>query len=141
MVLNITVGRTGRFDVGVSDPSTEVMGVQNVDVSFDWETKKIMHLQDTAKTTIMLLKKWSLNLTLTEDLADAGQDVIRTAYDAGTNIAFKLYPNYTDVAARDKFYTCSQGRCSKYSTKVDPMSEINASVTIDSCGVGVTMPV
>jgi hypothetical protein len=139
MVLTITVGKTGRLDVGASTANQETLGVQSVDIPMDWETKKIMHLSDSAKTTIMLLKNWTLNLTLTEDLADAGQDIIRTAYNGGSNIAFKLYPDY--VGAATEFYTCAYGRVTKYSTKVDPNSEINASVTIESSGTAITLPV
>jgi hypothetical protein len=98
-----------------------------------------MHLQDTAKTTIMLLKNWTLNITLTEDLADGGQDIIRAAYDGGSNVAFKLWGDYS--GASTEFYTCLYGRVTKYGTKVDPNSEITASVTIESAGTGITMPV
>jgi hypothetical protein len=138
MVLNIVVGKTGRLEVGAAAANIEVLGVQNVDVPNDWETKKIMHLGDTAKTTIMLLKNWTVSGVLTEDLADSGQDVFRAAYENGTNIAFKLWPDYTN--ANTKFYTCAYGRVTKYSTKVDPNSEVNANFTIESCGTGITMP-
>lgn len=138
MPLNIIVGKNGRLDVGAAAANIEVLGVQNADLPNDWETKKIMHLQDTAKTTIMLLKNWTMTLTLTEDLADSGQDVIRAAYDGGSNIAIKAWPDYTN--ANTKFYTCAYGRVTKYSTKIDPNSEINASVTIESAGTGMTMP-
>lgn len=139
MVLVITVGKTGRLDVGASTANTQVLGVQSVDLPNDWETKKIMHLGDTAKTTIMLLKNWTLNITLTEDLADSGQDAIRTAYDGGSNLAFKLWGDYAGSVT--EFYTCAYGKVTKYSTKVDPNSEITASITVESAGTGMTMPV
>ena len=138
MVLAITVGKTGRLEVGAACANIQVTGVQNADVPLDWETKKIMHLGDTAKTTIMLLKNWSLNITLTEDLACTGQDALRTAYDGGSNIAVKLWQDYTN--ANTKFYECAYGKVTKYNTKVDPNSEITASVTIDSSGTAMTMP-
>ena len=138
MVLSITVGRTGRLEVGAAAANIQVLGVQSADLPLDWETKKIMHLEDTAKTTIMLLKNWTLNLVLTEDLADTGQEVFRTAYDGGTNIAFKLWLDYAN--ANTKFYTCEYGKCTKYNTKVDPNGEITANTTIESSGVAVTMP-
>jgi len=139
MVLAITVGKTGRLEVGAAAANINVLGVQNVDTPFDWETKKIMHLGDTAKTTIMLLKNWTVSGVLTEDLADSGQDVIRDAYDGGSNIAFKLWPDYSN--ATTLFYTCAYGKVTKYSTKVDPNSEVNANFTIESSGTAVTMPV
>ena len=56
MTLAITVGKNAKFCVDTAGPATtEVIGVQNVSVDADWETKKIMHLQDTAKTTVMAL--------------------------------------------------------------------------------------
>lgn len=139
MVLAITVGKTGRLEVGAAAANIVVLGVQNVDIPLDWETKKIMHLGDTAKTTILLLKNWSLSGVLTEDMANSGQDVFRTAYDGGSNIAFKLWPDYTN--ATTLFYTCAYGKVTKYSTKIDPNSEVTANFTIESAGTVVTMPV
>ena len=55
MVLSVTVGKNGKLAIGVSAPSTDVGMVQNADVPFDWKTRKIMYLQNTAKTTIMVL--------------------------------------------------------------------------------------
>ena len=139
MTLAVTVGKNAKFCVGTAGPAaTEVLGIQNISVDADWETKKIMHLQDTAKTTVPLLKNWTITGTLTEDFADAGQDIIRTAYNAGTAIAFMLYPD-TD-AAPTTAYSCTTGLVTKYGVKYDPNSEENASFTIEENGVAITMP-
>lgn len=139
MVLAITVGKSGRVEVGAAAANIQVTGVQNVDIPLDWETKKIMHLGDTAKTTIMLLKNWTLSMTLTEDLACTGQDAIRTAFNGGSNLAVKIWPNY--AGANTEFYECAYGVVTKYDPKVDPTSEITASVTVESSGTAMTMPV
>lgn len=139
MTLVVTVGKNAKLCVDTSGTATtEVLGVQNVSIDADWETKKIMHLQDSAKTTIMLLKNWTVTGTLTEDLADGGQDIIRAAYNGGTNIAFMLYPG--TATATTTTYMCATGVAPKYSVKYDPMNENNATFSIESCGVALTCP-
>lgn len=139
MSLVVTVGKNAKLCVDTSGTATtQVFGVQNVSIDADWETKKIMHLQDTAKTTIMLLKNWTLSGTLTEDMADGGQDIIRTAYNGGSTIAFMLYPG--TATATTTTYMCTTGVAPKYSVKYDPMSENNATFTIESNGVAMTCP-
>lgn len=139
MSLAITVGKDAKLCVDTSGTATTiVLGVQNVSLDADWENKKIMHLQDSAKTTIMLLKNWSISGQLTEDMADAGQDIIRAAYNNGTSIAFMLYPG--TATATTTTYMCTTGVVPKYSVKYDPMSETNASFTIESNGVALTVP-
>lgn len=139
MSLVYTVGKNATFKVDTSGTATTtVLGVQNIDLSGDWETKEIMHLGDSAKTTIMLLKNWEITGTLTEDMADPGQDIIRTAYTNGTNIAFMLYPG--TATATTTTYMCATGVVPKYSIKYDPNSEENATFTIKSSGVALTVP-
>lgn len=139
MTLAITVGKDAKLCVDTSGAATTVvLGVQNVNIDADWETKKLMHLQDSSKTTVMLLKNWTVTGTLTEDMADAGQDIIRAAYNGGTNIAFMLYPG-TDTATTTT-YRCATGRVTKYGVKYDPNSEENASFTIESAGTALTAP-
>ena len=139
MALVITLGRTAKLCVGTSGTATTVvLGAQNASIDANWETKKIMHLQDTARTTIMLLKNWTLTGTLTEDFADAGQDIIRTAYNNGSDIAFMLYPG--TATATTTTFMCTTGKVTKYSPSFDPMNENNASFTIEENGVAMTMP-
>jgi hypothetical protein len=139
MSLVVTVGKDAKLCLSTSGTATTaVLGVQNISIDADWETKKIMHLQDTAKTTIMLLKNWTLTGTLTEDMADAGQDIIRTAYNGGSGIAFMLYPG--TATATTTTYMCTSGVAPKYSVKYDPMSENTATFTIESNGVAMTCP-
>lgn len=139
MSLAITVGKDAKLCVATSGTATTaVLGVQNVSIDADWETKKIMHLQDSAKTTIMLLKNWTLTGTLTEDFADGGQDIMRTAYNGGSDIAFMLYPG--TATATTTTYMCTTGKCPKYSVKYDPMAENTANFTIESNGVAMTCP-
>jgi hypothetical protein len=139
MSLVITVGKNANFKVAASGTATaSVLGVQNLDLGVDWETKKIMHLQDSAKTTVMLLKNWTVSGTLTEDMGDTGQDIIRTAYNAGSNIAILVQPTSTTISTA--CWLCETGLCTKYSTKVDPMAENTASFTIESVGMAITPP-
>jgi hypothetical protein len=139
MVLTITIGKNAKLCVATSGTATtEVLGAQNVSIDAGWESKKIMHLRDSAKTTIMLLKNWTLTGTLTEDFADAGQDIIRTAYNAGSDIAFMLYPG--TATATTTTFMCTTGKVTKYGPKFDPMNENNASFTIEENGVAMTMP-
>jgi len=139
MTLAITVGKNAKFCVDTAAPATTVvLGIQNISVDADWETKKIMHLQDTAKTTVPLLKNWTVTGTLTEDMADGGQDIIRAAYNAGTAIAFMLYPG--TATATTTTYSCTTGLVTKYGVKYDPNSEENASFTIESNGVAIVSP-
>jgi hypothetical protein len=139
MVLTITIGKDAKLCVNTSGTaSTAVLGVQNVSIDAGWETKKIMHLQDSAKTTIMLLKNWTVTGTLTEDAADAGQDTIRTAYNNGSNVSFTIYPG--TATSTTTAFLCTQGKVTKYSTKLDPMNENNATFTIEESGVAITMP-
>jgi hypothetical protein len=139
MVLAITVGKTGRLEVGTSTPNTQTLGVQNLRVPLSWKTKKVMHLEDTSETTIMLLKEWQVTGTLTEDQADSGQDIIRAAYGAGSNIAVKIWMDY--AGAPTLFYTCAYGRVTRYETSIDPNNEVKADFTIESAGTAMTMPV
>ncbi len=112
MTLAVTVGKNAKFCVDTTAPAaTVVLGIQNISVDADWETKKIMHLQDTAKTTVPLLKNWTVTGTLTEDMADGGQDIIRTAYNNGTPIAFMLYPG--TATATTTTYSCTTGLVTK----------------------------
>ena len=139
MSLVVSVGKNAKFCVDTSGTATtQVLGVQNISIDADWETKKIMHLQDSAKTTIMLLKNWTVSGTLTEDLACGGQDIIRAAYNGGTGIAFMLYPGTATAAATT--YMCTTGVAPKYSVKYDPMSENTATFTIESNGTAMTCP-
>ena len=139
MTLVYTVGKNAKLCVDTSGTATtSVLGVQNVSIDADWETKKIMHLQDSAKTTIMLLKNWTITGQLTEDMADAGQDIIRAAYNGGTAIAFMLYPG--TATATTTTYMCTTGVVPKYSVKYDPMSEETATFTIESNGTALTCP-
>lgn len=139
MTLAITVGKNAKFCVDTVGPATtEVLGVQNISIDADWETKKIMHLRDSAKTTVMLLKNWTVTGTLTEDMADAGQDIIRAAYNDGTPIAFMLYPGTATETTTT--YSCTTGLVTKYGVKYDPNSEENASFTIESNGTAIVPP-
>ena len=139
MVLTIALGRNAKLCVATSGTATTtVLGAQNASIDANWETKKIMHLQDTARTTIMLLKNWTLTGTLTEDFADAGQDIIRAAYNAGSDIAFMLYPG--TATATTTTFMCTTGKVTKYAPGFDPMNENNASFTIEENGVAMTMP-
>lgn len=139
MSLAITVGKNAKLCVDTSGTAaTPVLGVQNVSIDADWENKKIMHLQDSAKTTVMLLKNWTVSGTLTEDMEDGGQDIIRAAYNNGTNIAFMLYPG--TATATTTTYMCATGYVTKYGVKYDPMSEENATFTIESAGTALTAP-
>ena len=139
MTLAVTVGKNAKFCVDTAAPATTVvLGIQNVSVDADWETKKIMHLQDTAKTTVPLLKNWTVTGTLTEDFADGGQDIIRTAYHNGSNIAFMIYPG--TATATTTTFMCASGMVTKYGPKYDPMNENSASFTIEENGVAMTMP-
>lgn len=143
MSLVVTVGKDAKLSVHASTTSTAAcLGVQNVSLDADWENKKVMHLCDSAKTTIMLLKNWTLSGTLTEDFADStGQDVIRAAYNNGTNIAFTLFmKGGTGATASADAYSCTTGYVTKYASKADPMSENTATFTIESAGVAVTPP-
>ena len=136
MVLVPTTGRKAAIGVGAS--YTLVLGARNVRLSNEWEIEKLMHLQDTAKTTIQLLKNWSITLSLTEDYADAAQDVIRAAFNTPQNMEVRYYPNYTD--APSAYYTCAYSVVSKYEMGADPTKSEDANVTIDSSGVAMTPP-
>ena len=136
MVLVSTTGRKAALGVGAS--YTLVLGVRDVKLNMDWETEKLMHLQDTAKTTIQLLKNWSITGNLTEDFADAGQDIIRAAYNTPQNMEVRYYPNYTD--APSVYYTCAYSVVSKYESGADPTKSETAAFTIDSSGTALTPP-
>lgn len=140
MALVIQVGKDAKFCAAASGTaSTTVLGVQNVSIDADWETKKLMHLQDTQKTTIRLMKNFTVTGTLTEDMADAGQDFIRASYNtAATKVAFMLYPG--TATATTTTYSCTTGVCTKYSTKVDPSGETTATFTIEPDGVDMVAP-
>jgi hypothetical protein len=118
--------------------TTSVLGVENINIDADWETVKKIYLQDSAKTTIMLLQNWVVTGTLTEDMADAGQDFLRAAYNGGSNIAFMLYPG--TATATTTTYMCTSGVVPKYSVKYDPMQPNSATFTIESNGVAMTAP-
>lgn len=97
-----------------------------------------MHLGDTAKTTIMLLKNWTVTGTLTEDQADGGQDIIRAGYAGGSVVAWMLYPG--TATATTTTYNCSTGVCTRYGVKADPMVENQSTFTIEENGVAMTAP-
>ena len=139
MTLAITLGKDAKLRVATTGTATTVvLGVQSVSIDAGWETKKLMHLEDTAKTTVPLLKNWTVTGTLTEDFADGGQDIIRTAYHNGSNIAFMIYPGTATTITTT--YMCASGMVTKYGPKYDPMNENSASFTIEENGVAMTMP-
>jgi hypothetical protein len=139
MSLNILVGRNAKFCLGASGvATTSVLGVENLNLDGDWETVKKIYLQDSAKTTVMLLKNWTITGTLTEDMADAGQDFLRAAYNGGSNISFMLYPG--TATATTTTYSCEYGVVPKYGLKYDPMQPNSASFTIESNGTALTVP-
>ena len=122
MTLVNAPGRAGNLKVGGGD--TVVLGVRNLKIDPAWSTEKLMHLQDTAPSALLNFKEWTVTFDLTEDLADAGQDAIRTAFDAGTSLAFKGYVDATH-------YWTSTAVVTKYSISVDPNKSNTASVTFE----------
>ncbi|MCK9568632.1 hypothetical protein M0R72_06805 [Candidatus Pacearchaeota archaeon] len=115
-------GRAGNLKVSGAD--TSVLGVRNLKIDPAWSTEKLMHLQDTAPSALLNFKEWTVTFDLTEDLADAGQDLIRTAFDDGTSLAFKGYVDATH-------YWTSTAVVTKYSINVDPNKSNTASVTFE----------
>jgi hypothetical protein len=115
-------GRAGNLKVGGGD--TVVAGVRNLKIDPAWSTEKLMHLQDTAPSALLNFKEWTVTFDLTEDLADGGQDAIRSAFDAGTSLAFKGYVDATH-------YWYSTAVVTKYSINVDPNKSNTASVTFE----------
>ena len=115
-------GRAGNLKVSGAD--TSVSGVRNLKIDPAWSTEKLMHLQDTAPSALLNFKEWVVTCDLTEDLADAGQDLIRTAFDAGSSLAFKAYVDATH-------YWTSTAVVTKYSINVDPNKSNTASVTFE----------
>jgi hypothetical protein len=140
MPLAYIVGKDAVFMLAASGtPTSTVLGVQNLSLDGDWESKKIMHIGDTAKTTIRLLKNWTITGTLTEDMTDTGQNFIRASYNTGAvKVSFMLYPG--TATATTTTYSCTSGVVTKYSVKADPMSENQATFTIESDGLALTMP-
>jgi len=122
MTLVNAPGRAGNLKVGVGD--TVVLGVRNLKIDPAWSTEKLMHLQDTAPSALLNFKEWTVTFDLTEDLADSGQDAIRTAFDAGTSLAFKGYVDATH-------YWTSTAVVTKYSISVDPNKSNTAAVTFE----------
>lgn len=115
-------GRAGDLKVGAGN--TSVLGVRNLKIDPTWSTEKLMHLQDTAPSALLNFKEWTVTFDLTEDLADAGQDAIRSAFDNGTSLAFKGYVDATH-------YWTSTAVVTKYSISVDPNKSISAAVTFE----------
>lgn len=122
MALVNAPGRAGNLKVGGGD--TAVSGVRNLKIDPAWSTEKLMHLQDTAPSALLNFKEWTVTFDLTEDLADAGQDLVRAAFDNGTSLAFKGYVDATH-------YWTSTAVCTKYSLNVDPNKSNTASVTLE----------
>lgn len=86
-------GRLGNFKVGAGD--TAVLGVRSVRLPKNWNTEKVMHLQDTSPTTLLNYQEWTVTVELTMDLTDTGQSAIRSAHDNGTELEFKGYVDAT----------------------------------------------
>ncbi len=122
MTLTSAPGRAGNLKVGAAD--TAVLGVRNLRIDPTWSTEKLMHLQDSAPSSLLNFKEWTVTFDLTEDLADAGQDLIRGAFDAGTSLAFKAYVDATH-------YWTSTAVVTKYSINIDPNKSNTASVTLE----------
>lgn len=81
-----------------------------------------MHLQDSAPSTLLNYKVWSFDVELTEDLADGGQDAIRSAFENGTSLAFKVYVDATH-------YYSGTAVVTKYTGTVDPAKSNAATAT------------
>lgn len=122
MTLVAAPGRLGNLKVGGGD--TAVLGVRKVTPKNSWNTEKPMHLQDTAPSTLLNYKEWSFDVELTEDLADSGQDAIRSAFENGTSLAFKVYVDATH-------YYSSTAYVTKYESTIDPTKSNTATCTFE----------
>jgi hypothetical protein len=134
-----TLGKNGRFECGAAVANIVVNYVESVDIPEEWTKIQKIYLGDSAKRNILLERDWSMNITMSQNLSDSGQDTIRTAYSAGSNIAVKVWPDYAN--ATTEFYTCAYAKVSKCAPKVDASGVVSETVTIDSDGTAMTLPV
>jgi hypothetical protein len=140
MAVTIIIGANGRVEVGAAAANLVVEGVSSVDMPNSWKTKELKFLGDTATRTIMIERAWSVTLNMAKDSADsAGQVAIRTAYANGSNLAIKIWEDYTNATTH--FYTCLYGKVPDLGVKVDPNNEVSNTCTIKSDGTEMTLPV
>lgn len=122
MSLTPVPGKSGNFKVGGAD--TPVLGVRNVKLPQNWNTEKIIHLQDEAPSTLLNYKEWTVTVELTEDLQETGQALLYAAYDGGTSIAFKHYVD-------DTHYWSSTALVTKWEGGSDASKTNVATVTLE----------
>lgn len=103
MTLAPTQGKEAKLVVGGGD--TEVLGVRSADPDRTWVSESVMHFQDESPSELLKHIDWTINASLTTDHADAGQAAIHSAFEAGTSLAFKLYPD-ADVTGTYYSSTC-----------------------------------
>lgn len=87
-------GKETKLTVGVGN--VEVLGIRSGNPDQSWNTEDLMHWGDEAPTAMMNYKVWSIPFTATLDTEEAsnpGLKDIYEAYDAGSDLTFKLYPD------------------------------------------------
>jgi hypothetical protein len=87
-------GKESKLVVGVGN--VEVLGIRTGGPDQSWNTEDLMHWGDEAPTAMMNYKVWSISFTATYDIEEAsnpGLKDIYEAFDAGSSLAFKLYPD------------------------------------------------
>ena len=65
---------------------------------------------------------WAISGTITEDLSDSGQDLIRAAFFGGSKLVFKAYVDATH-------YYASDAEVAEYNPEVDAEGHNQVSVT------------
>jgi hypothetical protein len=132
------LGKNSRIEVGAANPNIVVNGVIDVTNNQTWKTDTRTYLGDTAERTIPIEKNWNVPLNMDELPSDPGQQVLRDASQAGSNVAVKIWNDYTN--ANTKYYVCLYGICLDYSTKNAGGGAVGATCTIKSNGTAMTPP-
>jgi hypothetical protein len=95
---------------------TEVNGVATGDSSLKAEIRKLTHWQQAGKLPVVGAKEVTVNLTLTEILADAGQAILReTAYSADDVVLYYKYYDFKAALDEDSYYDSGTMRVSEWS--------------------------
>ncbi len=94
MTLGSGSGRLGDLKVGVG--RTRVLGVRAINLPNNWNTQKLIHLQESVSSASLTFIDWTITVELTQDKTDEGQLAIKAAYENGTKLEFRIYPNTLD---------------------------------------------
>jgi hypothetical protein len=136
----VILGKDAKMCIGTSGTATtEVIGVENLKISYTFDKETKMYLNTSAKTNIPILPDFSITGQVTIDSAgDVGQGILKTAVKNMTNVSFMIYPG--TATATTTTYMCTNGYVTEWSPSIEGLKSNVVSFKIEPNGVAMTLP-